>query len=315
MNSSRTRIPSWVQMLKFVIERLPVGRYVLMNWIGRKCHSKFWMEFPRTGKEAPLFFRCDLRSHHDREVCFTGHYEAQETIVAQYILKQGMVFVDVGANWGYFTLFASQLVGQVGKVLSIEPHPQLFMVLQENVDFNSLKQVTCLQIAASDKEGFCALIGYEEDSDNRGISRLASDKNNSVVEIPTFTVACESLDSVLQKQNMTNVDLLKMDIEGAEMIALQGLKQNLMQQKIKRIILELHPGQLTGWGFSPEMVMEFLQNWGYRGYTIDYSPATIRKAAYNKIRSAKELLKPLKTTDSLDAWPHQLWLAPGVAEI
>ena len=78
-------------------------------------------------------FICDVRDSLMREVCFTGMYEPQETLLAQQLLRRGMTVVDVGANWGYFTLLAAHLVGNRGRVLSLEPDPRMFRLLQQNV--------------------------------------------------------------------------------------------------------------------------------------------------------------------------------------
>ena len=76
-------------------------------------------------------FECDLRDAISREVCFTGRYEPLETLLVQSTLRPGMTFVDVGANWGYFTLVASHLVGSSGLVVSLEPDPRLFQFFKK----------------------------------------------------------------------------------------------------------------------------------------------------------------------------------------
>jgi tRNA G37 N-methylase Trm5 len=118
------------------------------------------------------FFRCDLRDSIAREVCFTGRYEPQETALVRALLGPGMSFVDVGANWGYFTLLAAHQVGRSGRVISLEPDPRLFPVLADNIAVNHLSQVTALQVAAGSESGSLTLAGFDEAGDNFGLSRV-----------------------------------------------------------------------------------------------------------------------------------------------
>jgi FkbM family methyltransferase len=251
-------------------------------------------------------FRCDLRDAIAREVCFTGQYGPQETAVVKAILSAGMTFVDVGANWGYFTLLGANAVGGSGRVVSLEPHPVLFDVLQENVKRNSLAQVMTLKLAASNETGTVDLIGYDEASQNRGTSRLVSNRNGC---LPIFQARAITLDDLFAKLCLETIDLLKMDIEGAEGFALQGLVKSLSQHRIHRLIVELHPEQLAEHGKIAEDVIELLMTLGYQGWAIDHSRRTTRRAAYSRGIDVRGLLRPFACSDRLDSWPHLLWAA------
>ncbi len=253
-------------------------------------------------------FHCDLRDTISREVCFAGYYEPQETALVRSILRPGMSFVDVGANWGYYTLLAASLVGARGRVLSLEPDPRLFPVLQENIARSRLHQVTALQLAAAHAPGTLALAGYAEDGGNYGISRIVSDRRDESV----FEVNSDSLDNILREHGLLSIDLMKMDIEGAEAFAIAGLAESLSDRKVKRLILELHPIQLAEHGSAVSIVTEKLESAGYRAWTIDHSPAATRQTAYQKEVNVQALLRSLDSSEPYDAWPHQLWLAPGV---
>jgi FkbM family methyltransferase len=299
--------PAWVPLAAAVIRHLPMGRYRAMHRLCRKPPPAFLMQMPED--IGGYSFHCDLRDAISREVCFAGHYEPQETALVQSILQSGMSFVDVGANWGYFTLLAASLVGPTGRVLSLEPDPRLFPILQENVRRGELNQVTVLQVAAAHEPGTLMLAGYAEDGGNFGVSRIVA---NSGEEHQVFQVRSDSLDRILHPQGFSSVDLLKMDIEGAEAFAIAGLENSLAEKKIKRLVLELHPAQLAEHGSSITAIVQILQNAGYRAWTIDHSPVANRRAGYNKRVKIKSLLSPLDTSQQYDAWPHQLWLAPGV---
>src|SRR5438309_1583848 len=132
--------PAWVGAIATVIQHLPAGRYRAANWLGRYRGDPFWARLPP--ELGGLLFQCDLRDDMMREVCLTGRYEPQETTLLQHILRPGMTFVDVGTNWGYFTLAGAHLVGAGGRVVGVEADPRACRVLRTNLARNTLTQVT-----------------------------------------------------------------------------------------------------------------------------------------------------------------------------
>jgi len=98
-------MPLWVRVAAHLIQHQPRGRYRTANWLGHRSVDPFWGRLPED--LGRLFFQCDLRDHIMREVCFTGCYEPQETALLKLLLRPGMTVVDVGANWGYFSLAAA----------------------------------------------------------------------------------------------------------------------------------------------------------------------------------------------------------------
>lgn len=299
--------PMWVEVVAKMVPRLPMGRYRMTHWLRHSSKSTFLMHI--ANETSDYSFVCDLRDSISREVCFTGSYEPQETALVSSILKPDSVFVDVGANWGYFTLLAANLISDNGVVLSLEPDPRLFQILDSNIARNKFRHITALQVAAADKPGTLKLAGYEESEGNFGVSRIIADdeKHSSF-----YQVTIDALDNMLEKQNITKVDLMKMDIEGAEVFAIAGLKKHLKENRVKRLLLELHPAQLLKHGSSAAEIIETLQSYGYTPWTIDHSPAVTRRAAYAKSKNLSDIVRRYNPSDSLDAWAHQLWLAPGV---
>ena len=298
--------PAWVRLSAAVIRHLPAGRYRAIQKLPRP-RAAFLMHMPQ--EVGGYSFQCDLRDTISREVCFTGRYEPQETALIRSILRPGMSFVDVGANWGYFTLLAASLVGPSGRVLSLEPDPRLFSILQQNIARSSLSQVTALELAAAGESGSLTLAGYTERGGNYGISRIVP---TSVESENSFQVESDSLDHILEERGMFSVDLMKMDIEGAEVFAIPGLEDSLTKMRIRRLLLELHPNELAEHGSTAHVVTEKLRSAGYRAWTIDHSPLATRQAAYQKVISISDLLRPFDSSLQYDNWPHQLWLAPNI---
>jgi FkbM family methyltransferase len=296
--------PLWVRGAAQFVRLLPFGRYRAIHTFPRR-RGAFRMRLPQT--LGGYSFRCDLRDSISREVCFTGCYEPQETAILRTLLAPGMTFVDVGANWGYHTLLAAHLVGPTGRVLSLEPDPRSFAALQDNVEVNALRQVKALRVAAADTVGEVSLAGYQERDGNYGVSKIIMGDQLS----GTFAVESRPLDLVLQDEGIGQVEVLKMDIEGGEDLALRGLERSLKHHQIQRILLEVHPELLAERGRKTGEVLELLTRHGYQGWRIDHSPSATRRAAYAAQPAWQDLLQPLEPGGDLDSWPHLLWLAPG----
>ncbi|MFN7922000.1 MAG: FkbM family methyltransferase [Bryobacteraceae bacterium] len=299
--------PAWVPPAASIIKRLPAGRYRAIEAICKNAPAPFWRKMPAS--RGAFEFVCDLRDSISREACFTGRYEPQETAILEAILAPGMTFVDIGANWGYFTLLACQLTGPEGRVISFEPDPRLFARLAANLARNGLRQATALPVAAAAEEGTLTLSGFEEQGDNYGLSRIVE---GAAAGANSFRVRARPVDSALDDAGVGSVDLVKMDIEGAEDMALEGMAGGLERQRYRRILLELHPALLAERGRTAREVLDRLQRSGYYAYRIDHSPEAARQSAYARAIRAKEFLRPLGAQESLDSWPHVLLVGGGV---
>jgi FkbM family methyltransferase len=295
--------PLHLRALAWAVRRLPAGRWRVMNRATRRGGS-FDARLP---SDAGGFrFACDLRDLIAREVFFTGAYGPQETALLRAVLRPGSTFVDVGANWGYFTLLGAHLVGAGGRVAALEPDPRLFAMLAANLAANGLARVAALPVAAAARDAALTLAGHHPDGGNWGVSSLVAGGDG-----PRFEVRGRPVDGVLDELGIERVELLKMDIEGAEDAALVGMADGLARGRYRRVLLELHPGlHPRGAALLDDVAAAFVRA-GYRGWSVDSSPAATRRAAYARGVDARALLGPLERSGG-DAWPHQLWAAPGV---
>jgi len=296
--------PMWVRVTSSLVRRLPAARYRAIRAMSGFDTEPFIGALPRSA--GGLRFVCDLRDVIARDVCFTGMYEPQETSLVNAILRPGDTFVDVGANWGYFTLLGAHAVGWGGRVISLEPDPRLFAMLRAHVDLNDLDQVTCLPIAAAAESGELTLSGFAEDDGNFGLSRVMASRADAAA---AFVVNADTLDSTLAAAGVDQVTLLKMDIEGFEAKALRGLDGMLGEQRVEHLIVELHPAYLREHGDDSQALVRRVLDFGYTAWAIDHSPAATRRAAYSR-GDQTMLLRAMHAADALDRWPHVLFARP-----
>jgi FkbM family methyltransferase len=303
MDDALRRPPLWVSAATTVLRQLPAGRYRAASWLSRRPGRPFVARLPVS--LGGLRFRCDLQDAIAREVCFTGRYEPQETALLLALLPPGGTFLDVGANWGYFTLVGAVRIGPSGRVVGLEPDPRLFSVLVANLRLNRLDHALALPLAAAASPGLAVLRGYDEAGGNRGLSRIVDSGPAG-----DFTVSTTDLDSLADRIGLERADVVKIDVEGAERQVLEGMRRGLRARVYRHILLELHP-TLAGPGELASAV-NLLRNAGYTGWAIDHSPAGARRAAYRRHLVPADLLRPMgdgRLPD--DPWPHMLWTCAG----
>jgi FkbM family methyltransferase len=289
--------PLWVGPASALIRRLPMGRYRVTSRLPRV--EPFEWRLP--AELGGLRYACDLGDDIAREACFTGLYAPQESALVRRTLAEGDTFVDVGANWGYFTLLAAQRVGDSGRVVAMEPDPRMFALLAGNVSRNRLRNVLLSADAAAEGPGSATLAPFVDGTGNRGVSALV-ERGEGV------TVETRALDELLDQMEIESVDLVKVDVEGAELRVLRGMEEGLRRGRYRRVLVELHP---LADPRLPDEVTTFLREIGMQGWWVDHSAASTRRFAYGRA-AISELLTPVRGDTSSGEWPHQLWLAAGV---
>jgi len=169
------------------------------------------------------------------------------------------IFIDVGANAGYFTLIAAACVGDSGRVLSIEPNPSIADQLRVNVERSRLSNIIIEQTACSDSVETSIETLYIPDESSLGKASLS--KSNAGSE-ESVKVRSATLDQLILDHALEKVTLVKIDVEGAELMVLRGMTETLSQLR-PIIVLELVPDLLANLGTTKDEVISFLASFSY----------------------------------------------------
>jgi FkbM family methyltransferase len=259
-----------------------VGRALLRRWsqTGRKLGWQYrvidsWGHL--LGEETPLLttlvngcqVRCDLGDHVQRLAYFLGAYEPVETYLFTRLLRPGMTVVDAGANFGQYTLFAAREIAPDGVVHSFEPVPATHALLQRNVMLNGLENVRMHQACLWSEEKTLELGLAQEMTDNIGAYSVGSVGDEGSVRSPAV-----ALDETGATYGIKRIDALKMDIEGAELFALRGMRRLLVDSR-PTILIEINRQACLRLGYSPDEIWSLLVgDMGYSAWAIGHSAIT-----------------------------------------
>jgi FkbM family methyltransferase len=195
-----------------------------------------------------------------RPMLVYGTWEPFETQIFLSLLEEGMCVADIGANIGYYTLLAARAVGHGGRVYAFEPTPRIYELLCQNVKANGFNNVVTVQKAVANRSG---------------TARLYLDRNNAVNTLSSslerrgsVEVAVATLDQYFAHSTV-RIDVLKMDIEGSEPLALEGMADVLNRTPEIAIFTELNPIRISELGRTAERYVAALRAQGFRIFFLD----------------------------------------------
>lgn len=239
---------------------VPYGRWRLIK--------QFLPSLRKTGKDLGervvrtrfgFRYKADLGDWLGQYVYLTGVYEPPTARVIAELLRPGDSFVDVGANSGFFTLLASRRVGPRGRVNSFEPVPSMRKRLLDNIGINAMTNVSVHDVAASNTEDVLPL--FEGPEGHKGISSLRH-IDNSAATIEVRTVPLDTL-----RNSLSPVRMVKIDVEGAEQLVLEGM-DNIIKQDRPYIVIEITDDYLRAFGNGAVHLAQHLTDMGYHMYMI-----------------------------------------------
>ena len=196
-----------------------------------------------------------------------GTYEPSISRCLEEILEPGGVFLDVGANEGWFTLEAGRLVGAEGRVFCIEPQQRLWPVILRNLALNALTNCVLLPFAIGSQPGPANLTLTP--TLNSGASTLAPSGRQSVwSRQPVTVVALDDIAGLHRER----IALAKVDVEGYEVEVVRSATRLMKQRKIERWLIETHPKQLQRLGSSVRQLESLLSEHGYQARSLEGVP-------------------------------------------
>lgn len=209
----------------------------------------------KTMPDDPFWFRLEL---------LLRQHEAETTQHLKRLVKPGMVVLDVGAHVGFYARMASQLVGENGRVIAFEPHPRNYRYLMQNI--GKRHNIIALQVAVAEGEGTAELYDYlmmsasgslHYDETLRDVQKSTihagdvAPRINRDFPVEKFTVRTAAIDACLADLHINRVDVVKMDIEGAEMGALRGMQTIIQNSPHLTLIMEYNPLGLKAFDVNP----------------------------------------------------------------
>ena len=195
--------------------------------------------------------------------------------VAAGILRPGDTAVDIGANVGFLTRKFAFLVGRRGKVLAFEPDPMTFDFLLHNTQ--RLPQVSVFQHAVSDRSGKMSLHLHPT-------SGMSNSLVNAWEGARTIQVSTSTLDAWAKDSAIGPLRLVKIDVEGAELLVLRGMQEMLERRSAPQLIFEFCPKNLGGKDVE-DGIFDLLSDYGYSLFIIEASGKLRRVANSNVVHS------------------------------
>jgi len=205
----------------------------------------------------------DVTLGNDNSLCLyvCGSFEPNEFSFLDGFLRPGMVFVDVGANDGYFSLFAARRVGTTGSVVAVEPSTRERINLRRNLARNGLENVHVIAAALGAVSGEADLqLAQSVHSGHNTLGRFAYD---DVKAANVERVTLMTLDQVVAALGLTHVDFVKIDVEGAEASVVAGGRSVLSKLR-PLMLLEINDRALSAQGATAQTLLTCLQvDFGY----------------------------------------------------
>jgi FkbM family methyltransferase len=257
----------------------PLGRVALRRYVqsgGRFPESSGWVleslrrrlvpaESVRTVRLGRgIRLEIDLAARTGNTIYYYGSCEPGVAWFLGRFLKPGMSFIDAGANLGEFTVRAAQLVGPSGVVYAFEASPGTVRLLERNVSLNRFTNVHIIPCALCERDG--PVTFYLGTGRGSGSSSLTPPHDYYGDQV---TVAGVSLDTLVSRERLEQVDCIKLDIEGAEYDAFRGARNLLSRQRPPLLVFEYHPTVASRSSWDLVEAMRYLSQFGYTLHVLE----------------------------------------------
>lgn len=235
------------------------GGYFLVKFIKNLFQKNYRAPEWRTFSFRGINMKVDISKSMGAAIYWRGAHDWAPIFVLGKILKKGQTIIDVGANQGEYSLWAVKQAGPNGRIIAFEPMDGLFGQLKTNFSLNPGYQKALIPVKTglSDKPGQLNLYGKE--GDNEGVNTMFPTESHTVL---IQKIKLDTLDNQLNLMNTGSVDLIKVDVEGAELQVLKGALNTLKKHK-PYLMIEINREACLAGGYEPEEIFELLRPLGY----------------------------------------------------
>ena len=220
-----------------------------------------------SGTQCKLYVR--IGEEIGKQIFVAGQYDLPTTSFMLRFLKPGMVFFDVGANIGHFTVLAARRLEDAGMVCSFEPSQREFALLKANISLNSLNNVRLFRAAVSSAASLTILKVFPSGDGAFNTLGHPSHTRSGTRNTSEERVECITLDSVIEESRFDHVELLKIDVEGGEVDVLRGAGNLMKMEKSPVVICEVGDETLAGFGETGNSLRTVFREFEYDLYAFN----------------------------------------------
>ncbi|MGB2622495.1 MAG: FkbM family methyltransferase [Candidatus Acidiferrum sp.] len=203
-------------------------------------------------------------------------FERAELEFILRMLQPGMTFFDAGANIGLFSLAAGKkLQGQHSAIYAFEPCPSTFSILEKNLLRNQLADVRAVRVALSDQTGEANL--YVNAPLKDALNSLEDPSHRDAEVVARENVRTITLDDFVAQERIARVDVMKVDVEGAELLVFRGGRNLLARPDAPLILYEGYSWCTAGFHYHPVELMWQLEEFGYDLFILDPQSGHVRR--------------------------------------
>lgn len=242
------------------------GRHRLVSMLMPYLQPDHQLTVGQMDNDLSMYF--DLQDRTQNYMYYGVYEEVQRELIVA-LLMPGDIFFDLGAHIGYFTLPAAKKVTEKGAVHAFEALDSNVAMLEQSVQMNGFKNVHINHVAVSDAVGTATLSTPDSEKYHSGVSGWSTIMD-FFPEASSKTIETTSLDAYVLANQVPSIDLIKMDIEAAEVLALKGMKQILESSIPPRILSEVNAGRLRDSGYDPNIIHKILLEYGYTSFLVGH---------------------------------------------
>lgn len=257
---------------------------IYLNYIYSRLAPETAVVSTGTGHQIRLHPRYD---YVQRELFLSvqqTNYERHVTDWLKRNIETGATAIDVGAHIGYYAVLISSLIGSNGNALFIEPLPEHYKALRDNLETNGFSSTRAIQLAVSDTNGQADFFPASDSGRN-------SLRYNEVTDRKPIRIITITLDDLLEKFSIDMVDLLQLDVEGAECLIFKGGHSVLTSGRIRTVLCEYHPDQLMqSFGVKPADFIDTVVAAGFEIFSLDAKTSDEIEFSREKINSYQHLV-------------------------